>query len=170
VDDVVFCGDMVVEGVTPHLAPESINPYGGLDHYLESLARLQQWSKGARLIFNGHNEVITDLPPQIEATKGNIIRRMSKAISALSEPLNIAEVCNAVYGETGGYNQLLVIEKTGAYVEYFYEHGMIEITNPNDVEQGRPARYRRLRETDLMLEELGRRLGTYTSTQVDTFL
>ena len=51
--------------------------------------------------------------------------------------------CTAIYGETGGYNQLLVIEKTGAYVEYFYEHGMIEITNPGDVEQGRPARYRR---------------------------
>jgi glyoxylase-like metal-dependent hydrolase (beta-lactamase superfamily II) len=34
-DDVVFCGDMVVEGVTPHLAPESISPYSGLDHYLD---------------------------------------------------------------------------------------------------------------------------------------
>ena len=45
-----------------------------------------------------------------------------------------------------GYNQLLVIEKTGAYVEYLYEHGMIEITNPDELEQGRPARYRRLRE------------------------
>jgi hypothetical protein len=27
-----------------------------------------------------------------------------------------------------------------------YEHGMIEITNPDDLEQGMPARYRRLRE------------------------
>jgi glyoxylase-like metal-dependent hydrolase (beta-lactamase superfamily II) len=145
-DDIVFCGDMVVEGVTPHLAPESISPYSGLDHYLESLARLQQWSKGARLILNGHNDAITDFPAQIESTKQNIIRRMSKAIHALSEPLTVAEVSKAVYGETDGYNQLLIIEKTGAYVEYFYEHGMIEITNPNEVEQGRPARYRRLRE------------------------
>ncbi|HZJ23661.1 MAG TPA: MBL fold metallo-hydrolase, partial [Anaerolineales bacterium] len=47
-DDVVFCGDMVVEGVTPHLAPESITPYGGLDHYLESLTRFQAWAKDAR--------------------------------------------------------------------------------------------------------------------------
>jgi hypothetical protein len=110
--------------------------------------------------------VITDLPPQIEATKRNILRRMSKAISALSEPLSIAEVCKAVYGETGGYNQLLVIEKTGAYVEYLYEQGMVEITNPEEVEQGRPARYRRLREEDMILAELGRNLGAYTSTQV----
>ena len=145
-DDVIFCGDMVVNGVTPHLAPESINPYGGLDHYLESLHRLQTWAEGAHLILNGHDDVLTDLPAQIEMTRQNITRRMSKAVNALHEPLNIAEICNAVYGEMGGYNQLLVIEKTGAYVEYLYEHGMIEVTNFEKVEQGLPARYRRLRE------------------------
>lgn len=145
-DDVVFCGDMVVEGVTPHLSPESINPYSGLDHYLESLMKIQQWSRDARLFLNGHDEAITDLHARIEATHQNLIRRMSKAVQALSEPLSVAEICTAIYGETGGYNQLLVMEKTGAYVEYFYEHGMIEITNPNEVERGQPAKYRRLRE------------------------
>ena len=145
-EDVIFCGDMVVEGVTPHLAPESISPYGGLDHYLESLSRFQNWAKDARLIFNGHDDVITDLPTRIDVTHQNLIRRMSKALEALRAPLTIAEVCTAVYGETGGYNQLLVIEKTGAYIEYFYEHGIIEIANIDEVEQGLPARYRRLRE------------------------
>src|SRR5688500_2011223 len=145
-DDVVFCGDMVVEGVTPHLAPESITPYGGLDHYLESLTRFQAWAKDARLIVNGHDDVITDLPSRVDATRQNLIRRMSRAVDALSEPRTTAEVCTAVYGETGGYNQLLVMEKTGTYVEYFYEHGMIEITNVDEVEQGLPARYRKLRE------------------------
>jgi glyoxylase-like metal-dependent hydrolase (beta-lactamase superfamily II) len=146
VDDVIFCGDMVVEGVTPHLSPESINPYIGLDHYLESLSRLQHWAKDARLTLNGHDDVITNLPAHIESTKLNILRRMSKAIAALHESLTIEEVCRAVYGEMNGYNQLLVIEKTGAYVEYFYEHGMIEITNSQDLERGSPARYRRLRD------------------------
>ena len=145
-DDVIFCGDMVVEGVTPHLSPESINPYSGLDHYLESLAKFQEWSKGARLILNGHDDVITDLPARIQGTRQNLIRRMSKAVKALSEPLTIAEICKAVYGEVAGYQLLLVIEKTGAYVEYFYEHGQIEITNPDEVEQGLPAQYQRLRE------------------------
>jgi glyoxylase-like metal-dependent hydrolase (beta-lactamase superfamily II) len=155
-EDVIFCGDMVVRGVTPHLSPESINPYSGLDHYLQSLARLQYWAKDARLILNGHDDVITDLPTQIESTKQNIIRRMGKAVDALREPLTIEEICRAIYGETGGYNQLLVIEKTGAYVEYLYEHGMIVITNPDKLEQGKPARYRRLRdisESELLPKE-----------------
>jgi glyoxylase-like metal-dependent hydrolase (beta-lactamase superfamily II) len=155
-DDVVFCGDMVVERVTPHLSPESINPYSGLDHYLESLSRLQYWAKDARLILNGHNEVIPNLPVQIDLTKQNIIRRVGKAVEALREPLTIEEICRAVYGATGGYQQLLVIEKTGAYVEYLYERGLIEITNPDEMEQGLPARYRRLRdvsETELLPKE-----------------
>ena len=145
-DDVIFCGDMVVGGVTPHLSPESINPYSGLDHYLASLDRLQQWAGDARLVFNGHDDVITDLTPRIDATRGNIIHRVSRALSALTEPLTVAETCHAVYGEIDGYNGLLVIEKTGAYIEYLYEHGMIEIVNSDEMERGSPARYRRLRE------------------------
>jgi glyoxylase-like metal-dependent hydrolase (beta-lactamase superfamily II) len=168
VDDVLFCGDMVVEGVTPHLSPESITPYSGLDHYLDSLARLEQWSTGARLVLNGHNDVITDLPATIDSTKQNILRRMSKALEALSAPLTIEEVCRAVYGETGGYNQLLVIEKAGAYVEYFYEHGMIEIANPDELERGMPVRYRKLGDGILTLTELGRRAHMYAGTQVRT--
>ena len=144
-DDVIFCGDMVVEGVTPHLYPETISAFNGLAHYLESLEKLRDWAKYARLVLNGHNEVITNLPEKIDATHKNILRRMSRAVEALNEPLTIAEICEAVYGKTEGYNQLLTVEKTGAYVEYLYEHGMIEIVNADEVELGSPARYRRLR-------------------------
>jgi glyoxylase-like metal-dependent hydrolase (beta-lactamase superfamily II) len=167
-DDAVFCGDMVVEGVTPHLSPESINPYSGLDHYLESLSRLQRWAKGARLILNGHDDAIPDLPAKIEATKQNIVRRISSAVDALYEPLTMEEVCRAVYGETGGYNQLLVIEKTGAYMEYLYEHGMIEIVNPEELEQGKPARYRRLKDEKIIITELEKNVYEYPHIQVGT--
>ena len=163
VDDVVFCGDMVVAGVTPHIAPESINPYGGLEHYLESLSRLQQWANSARLILNGHDDVITDLPAQIQLTKQNIVRRMRKAVQSMGEPLTIEEICTAVYGATGGYSQMLVIEKTGAYVEYLYEHGMIEIVNPSEMEAGQPARYRRLKEEQVMYDEISLKVGRHTN-------
>lgn len=155
-DDVIFCGDMVVQGVTPHLSPESIIPYSGLDHYLESLSHLQHWARDARWILNGHNETITDLPAQIEVTRDNIRRRMGKGMEALVEPLTIDEICSAIYGSMDGYNRLLVMEKTGAYVEYLYQHGMLQITNPEEMEQGAPARYRRLRdvlESELLPKE-----------------
>lgn len=165
-DDAVFCGDMVVEGITPHLAPESINPYGGLDHYLESLARLQNWAAGGRLFLNGHNDAFADLDGRIEETRQHLVRRIGKALDALEEPLTIAETCEAVYGGMAGYNQLLVIEKTGAYVEYLYEHGMVEVTNPDAIEQGLPAKYRAL-EGD-SIEQLEKNVYRYTSTHVGT--
>lgn len=145
-NDVIFCGDMVVEGVTPHLTPETVSPHNGLDHYIESLEKFRSWAKDARLVLNGHDEVITDLPAQIDATYQNIVRRMSKALEALSEPRTISEICNGVYENPGGYNLLLTIEKTGAYIEHLHQHGLIEIVNADEVERGLPAQYRRLGE------------------------
>lgn len=166
-DDVVFCGDMVVEGVTPHLFPETIGAYNGLSHYLDSLERLQAWANGTRLILNGHDEVITNLPEKIDATHRNILRRMSKAVDALAEPLTVAEISVAVYGKAEGYSQLLVVEKTGAYVEYFYEHDMIEVVNADEVEQGLPPMYRRMGGEDVLLKELERNVNKETGIQVD---
>jgi glyoxylase-like metal-dependent hydrolase (beta-lactamase superfamily II) len=166
IEDVIFCGDMVVEGVTPHLSPESIHPFSGLDHYLESLSRFKDWGTDTRLILNGHDDPIEDLPAQIDLTRQNILRRLGKAVEALQEPLTIQEVCLAVYGEMNGYNQLLVIEKTGAYVEYLYQRGMLEIINPEEMEQGGTTRYQRLREAKMILEELEKKVGTSTGMQV----
>jgi glyoxylase-like metal-dependent hydrolase (beta-lactamase superfamily II) len=146
VDDVVFCGDMVVEGITPHLSPETIQPYTGLDHYLESLSLLRRWAVDVHQVLNGHDPAIVNLPARIDATRENICRRMGRGMNALAERLSMQEICSAIYGNMDGYNQLLVMEKTGAYVEYLYHHGLIGITNPSEVEQGKPARYRRFRE------------------------
>ncbi len=156
VDDVVFCGDMVVEGITPHLSPESIYPFGGLDHYLESLSRLRYWAREARWILNGHDQAFADLPARIDATRENICRRMGKGMDALADALTMEEICSAIYGDMDGYNKLLVMEKTGAYVEYLYAHGLIGMANPAEVQQGKPARYRRFREisnSDLLPKE-----------------
>jgi hypothetical protein len=43
---------------------------------------------------------------------------------------------------------------------------MIEITNPGEMQQGKPARYRRLQDENLLLEELENKVGTYTGTQI----
>lgn len=141
-NDLILCGDMVVEGVTPHISPESITPYSGLDHYLASLRAFQAWAEGARLILNGHDAAITDLSAAVEATHKNILRRMGKAVETLAEPATILEVCNAVYENPGGYTQLLALEKTGAYLEYLYEHALVEIVNADEVNNGLPAKYR----------------------------
>ena len=148
-DDVVFSGDLVLERITPHQSPEELTPFMGVRHYLESLSLLGSWARNAHLVLNGHDEPITDLPARIASTRQHLSRRVHQVLDAMSEPRTLAEVTGQVYGDIGGYNALLVIEKIGAYAEYLYQRGLIEITNLDELENGNasvPIRYRRLHD------------------------
>jgi glyoxylase-like metal-dependent hydrolase (beta-lactamase superfamily II) len=149
-DDVVFSGDLVLERIIPHQSPEELTPYMGLRHYLESLTALKHWSEGASLVLNGHDDPITDLPGRITDIRQHMSGRIRQTLDALSEPRTIAEVTQQVYGQMGGYNSLLVLEKIGAYIENLYQRGLLEITNLDEFDNGQPAavRYRRLHEVN----------------------
>jgi glyoxylase-like metal-dependent hydrolase (beta-lactamase superfamily II) len=133
-EDVVFCGDLVLERVTPHLSPEELTPFMGVRHFLDSLSAFERWAEGASLVLNGHDDPITDLPARIAIVGANLSRRISQTLEALSEPLALAQVTEQVYGPMNGYNALLVIEKTGAYVEFLVQRGLVEIANPKELE------------------------------------
>ncbi|GAB4416983.1 MAG: MBL fold metallo-hydrolase [Anaerolineales bacterium] len=132
-DDVIFCGDLVLEKVTPHQSPEDLLPFMGLHHYLESLSVFERWTNGASLILNGHDNSIENLPSRIAEIRANISRRVAQVQDALSEARTIAQVTEQVYGEMNGYNALLVIEKIGAYVEFLVQRGLVEIANPDEL-------------------------------------
>jgi len=133
-EDVVFCGDLILEKVTPHQSPEELLPFMGVHHYLDSLSVFERWADGASLTLNGHDDPITDLPMRIETTRANLFRRIDQALAALDEPRTLAGVTEQVYGKMNGYNALLVIEKIGAYVEYLVQRGLAEIVNPDELE------------------------------------
>ena len=148
-EDVVFSGDLVLERITPHQSPEELTPFMGVRHYLESLSLLGSWAKDARLVLNGHDEPIKDLSTCIISTRKHLSHRVHQVFDALSESCTLRDVTEKVYGGIGGYNALLVIEKVGAYAEYLYQRGLIEITNLDELENGNhsvPIRYRRLHD------------------------
>jgi len=133
-DDVIFCGDLVLEHVTPHQSPEELTPFMGVRHYLDSLSVFGRWADGVSLILNGHDDPITDLSAQIASVSTNLSRRIAQTLDALSEPRTLVQVTEKVYSAMNGYNALLVIEKTGAYVEFLLQRGLIEIVNPKELE------------------------------------
>jgi glyoxylase-like metal-dependent hydrolase (beta-lactamase superfamily II) len=133
-DDAVFCGDLVLEHVTPHQSPEELTPFMGVRHYLDSLSVFERWADGASLILNGHDDPIADLPAQIATLRANLSRRTDQTLGAMSEPRTLAQVTEQVYGVMNGYNALLVIEKIGAYVEYLAQRGQVEVVNPSELE------------------------------------
>jgi hypothetical protein len=123
----------VIEGVTPHQSPEELTPFLGLSHYLESLSTFARWAEGARFILSGHG-VIQNPATRIVEIRANLDHRLRQTLEAFREPNTVAMACRQVYGEIGGYNALLVIEKMGAYVEYLYQRGLLEICNLNELE------------------------------------
>jgi hypothetical protein len=84
------------------------------------------------------------LNARITDIRANLSHRLRQTLEGFAEPNTVAEVCRLVYGEIGGYNSLLVLEKTGAYVEYLYQRGLLEISNLSELEgEGNPViRYR----------------------------
>jgi glyoxylase-like metal-dependent hydrolase (beta-lactamase superfamily II) len=146
-DDVLFSGDHVLAGISPHQAPESLTLNTGLGHYLDSLEKARRWAKGARLTLGGHNEAIADLPKRIDEIKSGHEERLRKVLGLLGEPRTVADVSKELFGKTEGYNVLLALEEAGAHVEYLYQRGLLEIENLEEVSRNSrsvPIRYRRL--------------------------
>ena len=133
-DNVVFCGDLVLEHVTPHQSPEELTPFMGVRHYLDSLSVFERWAVNASLILNGHDDPIEDLPARIANVREHLSHRIDQTLETLSEPRTLAGIAEQVYGTMNGYNALLVIEKIGAYVEYLVQRGLVEIVNPDELE------------------------------------
>jgi len=134
--DIIFCGDHVLENIIPHQAPERIIQYMGLGHYLQSLSRLEGWAAGARLVLNGHDSPIRRLPERARSIRLSLDSRLRQTMDYLVEPHTIAEITAHLHPDIGGYNGLLVLEKTGAYIEYLYQRGLLEIVNLNELEKG----------------------------------
>ncbi|MBN1302851.1 MAG: MBL fold metallo-hydrolase [Anaerolineales bacterium] len=151
--DLVFGGDHLLEKVVPHQSPEELAPFTGLHHYLAALSEFTSWAAGSRLVLAGHDAPIKDPAARSAAVREHLSMRLRQVLDLLAEPGTIFELTQKIYGELEGYNALLVIEKTGAYVEYLYLNGWLGIENAGDLERSRRAggiRCRRLRDVSVL--------------------
>jgi len=140
-DEVLFCGDHILERTSPHQSPERLTLSTGLDHYLHSLDALQAWATGVRLALGGHEGPVTDLARRINAIRRMHQERLERVLELFEQPATIAEISQGLFGEVKGYNALLAIEEAGAHVEYLYQRGMLGIVNLAELESshGRAA-------------------------------
>ncbi len=148
-DDYLFCGDHVLNGISPHQWPERLTMNMGLGHYLDSLDKLDAWAgENVTLTLTGHNEAIEDIHDRIKQIKGIHAKRLERTLEILSGPHTIAEVSSQLFGEVEGYDILLSVEEAGAHVEYLYQRGLLGISNIEEIEQGSvPLLYERINDT-----------------------
>lgn len=145
VGDVLLSADHVLPDISPHQAPESIMPYTGLGHYLESLDKVGRMG-GFDLALGGHGEPIKDVYKRIADIRQGHQRKLDKVLSIISqspEPVTIDEVSRRLYVHVKGFHVLLAIEEVAAHVEYLYHHNRLAIANLDEYrrEDNPPIRY-----------------------------
>jgi glyoxylase-like metal-dependent hydrolase (beta-lactamase superfamily II) len=147
VDDVLLCADHVLARTIPQQWPESLAPYAGLGHYLDSLEKLR-FAGDFRLALAGHEPVIQNLPHRIGAIRRSQLRRLDRLVSILDRagrPLSVAEMTRSLYSDTRGFRAMLAVTDVGARVEYLYQRGELAVANLDEVATHENAvfRYRR---------------------------
>lgn len=131
--EVLFSGDHILSGISPHQAPEHLTLSTGLDHYLKSLDTLLAWAHGVTLTLGGHRPPVANLTARVAEIKAVHHERLQQTLDILRSPHTIAEVSKILFKEVHGYNVLLALEETGAHVEYLYQRGQLAIVNIENI-------------------------------------
>lgn len=135
-EDILFSGDHILDGTSPHQAPERLTLSTGLDHYLNSLLAVKAWAADVRLTLCGHKDPIDDLPGRVDQIRRLHQERLARVLELMQAPRTIFEISEILFGDVHGYNKLLAVEEAGAHVEYLYQRGMLEIANLSEYEKG----------------------------------
>jgi glyoxylase-like metal-dependent hydrolase (beta-lactamase superfamily II) len=132
VGDVLLTSDHVLSRTTPHQFPQAITPFGGLEHYFHSLAKVRKLDL-VNLALAGHEEPIADLRHRVDEIAAFHRERLMKVRDICDRPRTVAEVAAEMFGPQEGYGTLLAIEEAGAHVEYLHTLGKLRIANLDQV-------------------------------------
>ena len=146
IDDVLLGGDHILPRTIPQQWPESIRPYTGLGHYLESLEKIRRRT-GLRWALGGHEPVIEDVYKRIDDIQRSQQRRLDRLVDVLGKaerPLTVWEASQAIYLQSKGFYVLLTLMDTAARAEYLHQRGRLAIANLDEVaaDERAPWRYR----------------------------
>jgi glyoxylase-like metal-dependent hydrolase (beta-lactamase superfamily II) len=136
--DIVLTADHILPHTSVALAPESIMPYTGVGHYVESL-RKAMLLKGVRLAAGGHEEIMDDFYGVAERTLEAALSKVERVLDQCDQPRTIYEIAWQIYGQMDGYDELFKLEQTGARIEYLNQRGLVVIDNLEALEANHRA-------------------------------
>jgi glyoxylase-like metal-dependent hydrolase (beta-lactamase superfamily II) len=133
VDDVLLTADHLLPGTSVALAPESLMPYTGVGHYLDSLQKAMKVA-GVRLALGGHEWAMENYYEVAGKTHKSSLEKIAKVLDVCVQPRTLYELASEIYGAMDGYSELLKLEQTGARIEYLNQRGLVMIENLDDLE------------------------------------
>lgn len=136
VHEVLLTSDHVLSRITPHQFPQAITPFGGLEHYFHSLAKVRR-IEGVDLALGGHEEPIWDLRARVDEIALFHRDRLARVLELCAQPRTVADVTEGLFGAQQGYSRILALDEAGAHVEYLHQLGRLRIANLEDVQRSR---------------------------------
>jgi glyoxylase-like metal-dependent hydrolase (beta-lactamase superfamily II) len=142
--DTLLTSDHILPKTSVALSPESIMPYEGVGHYLDSLQKAARLN-GIQLAMGGHEDSMADYYEALERTVVLAVSKIQRIHDACTEPATIYDLASKTYGVMEGYTELLMVEQVGARVEYLSQRGQLVIDNLDEVlaDEDRVVVYRR---------------------------
>jgi len=131
IGDVLLSADHILPVTSPHLAAESITHYTGVGHYEESLRKLAS-VPGIRVALGGHEGPMHDMYGRIGQIQERLTVKKERVLDFIRQserPMSVSDVSKVMFPDKHGYDVLLALLEAGAYVEYLYERGYLDVTN-----------------------------------------
>ena len=146
IGNVLLCGDHVLPRTMSQQWPESVAPYTGLGHYLESLDKVARL-EGIEVALGGHEPPIRDLAARIGELRATHLRRLDRVLEIIRKapgPPTIADITRQMYSRQKGLHALLALTDVGSRVEYLELRGRLEVADLEETErqEDAPRRYR----------------------------
>ncbi|MGQ9927005.1 MAG: MBL fold metallo-hydrolase [Chloroflexaceae bacterium] len=132
IDDVLLTADHVLPNFSLFLSPESLTASNGVDHFLLSLRKVAALNN-VRLSLGGHDRPVPDLSAAVAKIEATQRQHIERVYEACARPSTIAELTARLYPFVRDYDELLALQKVGAYVEYLDQRGMLAIANLDEV-------------------------------------
>ena len=144
VDNILLAGDHLLARTVSQQWPESVAPYTGLGHYLESLEKVARM-EGIDLVLGGHEPPIRDVGQRIEEIRTTHSRRLDRVldiVGSAQDPLTVDEISERMYSRPEGLQAMLALCDVGARVEYLDQRGKLAIVNAEECEGQNDPVYR----------------------------
>ncbi len=144
IDDVLLAGDHILSRTITQQWPESIAPYTGLGHYLESLDKIERIA-GITLVMGGHEPPVHDVYKRIESIRASHFRRVNRVLDVIREspdPITIDEITSRLYDRQSSFYAFLALTDVASRVEYLDERGKLAVVNLDEIRNEEMPVYR----------------------------
>jgi glyoxylase-like metal-dependent hydrolase (beta-lactamase superfamily II) len=136
VDNILISGDHLLARTVSQQWPESVSPYTGLGHYLESLEKVAGLDK-IDLVLGGHEPPIDEVAKRIEEIRTIHARRLDRVLDIAGNAERaptVDEISERMYSRPEGFHAMLALCDVGSRVEYLDQRSKLAIVNAEECE------------------------------------